>query len=122
MSKFDKIMEQYKDIIAEMSVQPQQLDLSVLDGATGEQLQQALIDTLGDEAQSSELMAALVNNPTINPNATQQQQTAQGQQAQPTNNTTNNATANMADKSPSTPNPIARPEKSALGLPVGAQR
>tara|TARA_R110002126_G_scaffold251000_1_gene393847 strand:+ start:888 stop:1220 length:333 start_codon:yes stop_codon:yes gene_type:complete len=69
MSKFDEIMSQYANIIEELAAVPQQLDLTTLDKATGEQIQAGLAELMGNnQEQMDQVLQGLVNSKSINPN------------------------------------------------------
>jgi len=106
MSKFDEILSQYAKVIEELAPATPALDLTSLDQATGDQIQQGLAEIMGgDEAQMQQVLQGLVNSKSINPNAA----TAAPVQTQQA------ATAQVANQtSPAQPNPAAAPEKRAL--------
>ena len=67
MSKFDDILSKYSKIIEEMPVSPQQLDLTKLDKATGEQIQQGLAELMGNDPDKiNTFLSGLVNSKAIN--------------------------------------------------------
>jgi len=115
MTKFEQIIEPYLSIIKEYVPPQQQIDLTSLDKATGEQIQAGLTELLGNNPdQANQILQGLVNSKSINPNAAM---AAGGQQAAPTSTpaTQQAATAKVASQGSSTPqaNPLADAERRA---------
>jgi len=116
MTKFEQIIEPYLSIIKEYVPPQQQIDLTSLDKATGEQIQAGLTELLGNNPdQANQILQGLVNSKSINPNAAMA--AGGGQQAAPTSTpaTQQAATAKVASQGSSTPqaNPLADAERRA---------
>jgi len=111
MTKFDAILEKYADIIEELVAGQPQIDLTTLDTATGDQIQQGLAEILGsDPDQMNKVLQGLVNSKSVNP-------TAAGQVTNPdpvaAQQAATNAVANQGSKATQT-NPVAGAERRAV--------
>jgi hypothetical protein len=109
MSKFEEILNRYTDIIEELAVPQPNIDLSMLDKASGEQIKAGLAEFLGnDQARMDEVLQGLVNSKSINPNPAV---------AAPTK-TAAAATADLSANSPQQRNPAVNSERTAASAPA----